>query len=207
MKQGTAEWFAARCGKVTASRLGDVIAKTKTGPSERRRGYMLELIAERLTQSAADHFPSQAMEWGTMHEGLARSAYEAARGLLVEEVGFVQHPSIPMAGASPDGLIGVDGILEIKCPTSRTHLENIMRGGVDPQYKPQIGWQLECTGRSWADFVSFDPRMPEAYQLYICRITREELPLDEYRAEVEAFLEGIAREMERLAANMRGHAA
>jgi putative phage-type endonuclease len=206
MIQRSAEWFKARAGKVTASRVSDVIARTKSGYSEKRAAYMMELIAERLTGDTADHFPSNAMQWGIDHEALARSAYEAARGVMVEEVGFIQHPTIAMSGASPDGLVGADGLLEIKCPTTRTHLWTVMSGGIPEEYKPQIGWQLECTGRAWCDFVSFDPRLPESYQLIIRRITRDEISsfIDDCRAEVVKFLDELAAMMERLAKSVQG---
>jgi putative phage-type endonuclease len=206
MIQRTAEWFKARAGKVTASRVSDVIAKTKAGYSEKRAAYMMELIAERLTGDTGDHFPSSAMQWGIDHEALARSAYEAARGVMVEEVGFIQHPTIPMSGASPDGFVGVDGIIEIKCPTTRTHLGTVMAVGVPDGYLAQIGWQLECTGRAWCDFVSFDPRLPEAYQLIIRRVTQYSISsfIDDCRAEVVKFLDETAAMMERLAKSVQG---
>ena len=169
MEQGTAEWHAARCGKVTASRIADVIAKTKSGPSASRGNYMAELVCERLTGVPQDSYKSPAMEWGTNNEPLARLAYESAGGVLVTEVGFVSHPTIIDAGASPDGLVGDDGLLEIKCPNTATHIDTLLSGKVPERYNTQMQWQMACTNRQWCDYVSFDPRLPESMQLFITR--------------------------------------
>jgi len=125
-EQRTDEWFAQRLGKVTASRVADVMAKTKTGYSASRENYMAQLVVERLTQTKAESFTNAAMQWGTDQEPFARAAYEAAQGVMVEEVGFMSHPDIEMAGASPDGLVGDDGLLEIKCPNTATHIETLL---------------------------------------------------------------------------------
>ena len=205
MIQRSAEWFAARTGKITASRIADVCAMTKAGPSEKRRSYMMELIGERLTGDTADHFPSPAMQWGIDHEDEACSAYEIRKEVLVDLCGFIAHPSIKMTGASPDGLVGEEGILEIKCPTTKTHLETIMGGKVPAHNLHQIAWQIECTGRAWCDFVSFDPRLPAAYQIFVKRITREELVpmIEDIKAQVLSFLDEIAATMELLAVKAR----
>ena len=173
MIQGSPEWFATRCGKVTASRVADVIAKTKTGWGASRANYAAELIAERLTQTTAPSFTNAAMQWGTDQEPNARQANEKAKGVEVQEVAFVDHPEIAMTGASPDGLVGADGMLEIKCPNTATHLDTLLEGKIAEKYVTQMMWQMACTGRQWCDFVSYDPRLPENMQLFVHRVTRD----------------------------------
>ncbi len=167
MEQQTNEWFTARLGKVTASRVADVIAKTKTGYSASRDNYMAQLICERLTGQKGESFTNAAMEWGTQTEPLARSAYENARNLLVKEVGFINHPRIEMSGASPDGLVADDGLVEIKCPNTATHIDTLLSGKVPTKYITQMQWQMLCCQRKWCDFVSFDNRLPEHLQLFV----------------------------------------
>ena len=167
MEQQSNEWFTARLGKVTASRVADVIAKTKTGYSASRDNYMAQLICERLTGQKGESFTNAAMEHGTQTEPLARSAYENARSLLVKEVGFINHPRIEMSGASPDGLVADDGLVEIKCPNTATHIDTLLSGKVPTKYITQIQFQMLCTGAKWADFVSYDPRLPKHLQLFV----------------------------------------
>jgi len=167
MEQQTNEWFTARLGKVTASRVADVIAKTKTGYSASRDNYMAQLICERLTGQKGESFTNAAMEHGTQTEPLARSAYENARNLLVKEVGFINHPRIEMSGASPDGLVADDGLVEIKCPNTATHIDTLLSGKVPTKYITQMQWQMLCCQRKWCDFVSFDNRLPEHLQLFV----------------------------------------
>lgn len=186
--QGSEAWFQQRLGKVTASRLVDVLAKIKTGEASARANYRAELVAERLTGKSAEGFTSPAMKWGTEAEPLARAAYEAETGSLVVETGMVPHPRIPMAGASPDGLVGAEGLLEIKCPDTKAHIATILSGAVPSQYIPQMQWQMACTDRDWVDFVSFDPRMPADMQLYVKRIERDEALITAYEREVVEFL-------------------
>jgi len=188
MEQRTDEWYLARLGKVTASRISDVMAKTKAGYGASRANYMAELIVERLTGKPGDSYQNAAMMWGTNTEPLARAAYEAHRGVLVEEVGFVPHPTISMAGASPDGLVGDDGLVEIKCPNTATHIETLMTGNVPLKYILQMHWQMICTGREWCDFVSFDPRMPENMQLFVARYMFSNDTASDMTKEVTAFL-------------------
>lgn len=193
VEQRSAQWFAMRCGKVTASRLSDVMAVRKDGkPTAARRKYLLEIVAEQLTGDVAEHFLSKPMQWGVEMEPEARSAYELARDLFVEEIAFVDHPRIEQAGASPDGLVGVDGLIEIKCPNTDTHLETLLRRDADPQYIPQMQWQMACTGRVWCDFVSYDPRMPDDLELFISRVERDDAMIAEMEAAVEEFLEEVA---------------
>jgi putative phage-type endonuclease len=196
--QGSPEWFAARCGKVTASRVADVIAKTKSGYSTSRANYAAELIAERLTLTTAASFTNAAMQWGTDQEPHARAAYSFRFDLDVEEVGFVDHPEIDWSGASPDGLIGDVGLVEIKCPNTATHLDTLLGGSVPAKYITQMQWQMACTGRAWCDFVSFDPRLPPSMQLFCQRVERDASMISELEGEVSAFLAEIADKVKRL---------
>ena len=177
-----------RCGKVTASRVADIMAKTKSGYSASRGNYMAELVCERLTGVPTDTFKSAAMEWGTAQEPHARAAYEAVGGVLVEEVGFVPHPSIPDAGASPDGLVGSVGLIEIKCPYTATHIETLLSGKVPDRYNTQMQWQMACTGRTWCDYVSYDPRMPENMRLFLARVFRDQSAILAMETEVLIFI-------------------
>ena len=188
MEQGTEEWFTIRIGKVTASRVADVIAKTKTGYSATRDNYMAQLVCERLTGQKGESFTNAAMQHGTDTEPLARAAYEALQDVLVDEVGFVPHPSIIMAGASPDGLVGEDGLLEIKCPNTATHIETLLSQSVPGKYNTQMQFQMACTGRQWCDFVSFDNRLPEELQLFVKRVPRDTVFIRLIEAEIIQFL-------------------
>jgi putative phage-type endonuclease len=188
MDQGTEEWFTIRIGKVTASRVADVIAKTKTGYSATRDNYMAQLVCERLTGQKGESFSNAAMQHGTETEPLARLSYEVAKNVLVDEVGFVPHPSIIMAGASPDGLVGEDGLLEIKCPNTATHIETLLSQSVPGKYNTQMQFQMACTGRQWCDFVSFDNRLPEELQLFVKRIPRDNEFIKQMEDEVVKFL-------------------
>lgn len=198
MEQRSEEWFAARCGKVTASRVADVIAKTKSGYSTSRANYMAELICERMTGVPAESYQNAAMLWGINTEPLARSAYEAEAGGLVEQVGFISHDTIPNAGASPDGLVGTDGMVEIKCPNTATHIETLLGEAIPQKYLTQMQWQMACTGRKWCDFVSYDPRMPEHMQFFCKRINRDESVIAELEKEVKAFLEELDQKVNKL---------
>jgi putative phage-type endonuclease len=186
--QGSPEWHAIRLGRVTASRVADVVAKTKSGPSASRANYMAELIAERLTGEPADRFSSPAMAWGTEKEPDARAAYEFRTDATVREIGFVIHPTIDASGASPDGLVDGDGLIEIKCPNTATHLETLIGQETPAKYVTQMQWQMACTGRAWCDFVSFDPRMPESMRLFIKRVPRDATRIKELETEVAGFL-------------------
>lgn len=188
IEQGTEAWFESRRGKVTASRLSDVLATIKTGEAATRANYRAELIAERLTGRTVEFFKNASMQWGTDCEPLARAAYEAETGDLVTTVGLIDHPSIAMAGASPDGLVLEDGTLEIKCPNTSTHINTLVSGKAPSQYVHQMQWQMACTGRKWCDFVSFDPRMPDHLQLFIKRVPRDEEIISKAEAEVLKFL-------------------
>jgi len=188
MDQRSPEWYAARLGKVTASRVADVVAKTKTGYSTSRANYMAQLICERLTGVQGESYSSAAMQWGTDTEPMARTAYENFSDALVMETGLVPHQTIPMAAASPDGLIGSDGLVEIKCPITATHIETLLGQSTPGRYVTQMQWQMACTGRKWCDFVSFDPRMPENMQLFVERIARNDETISLLEREVMMFL-------------------
>ena len=198
MEQRTSEWYSARLGKVTASRVADIIAKTKSGYSASRANYMAELVCERLTGKSGDNYQSGAMLWGTETEPLARAAYEAHTGNLVEETGFVPHFVIGNSGASPDGLIGEEGLIEIKCPNTSTHIDTLLGQSVPGKYITQIHWQMACTDRSWCDFVSFDPRMPDGLQLFIKRVERDDNLVQELQKEVIEFLKELDAKLEKL---------
>lgn len=187
MDQRSPDWFKARLGKVTASRVADVAAKTKAGVSASRSNYMAQLICERLTQTVAEGYTSAEMQWGTDQEPYARAAYSAKIGELVEEVGFIDHPTIAGAGASPDGLVA-EGLVEIKCPNTSTALDWILSGKVPGKYLTQMQWQMACTSRPWCDFVSYDPRLPENLRLLVIRVDRDEERIKELEQEVIEFL-------------------
>lgn len=198
MDQGSDEWFAIRIGKVTASRVADILAKTKSGYSTSRDNYMAQLVCERLTNQKAESFTNAAMQHGTETEPLARAAYEALKDVLVDEVGFVPHPSIKMAGASPDGLVGDDGLLEIKCPNTATHIDTLLNQSVPTKYFTQMQFQMACTGREWCDFVSFDNRLPEELQLFVKRVPRDDVYIKIMEAEIVQFIAELDEKIEKL---------
>ena len=197
MEQRTEDWFAARLGKVTASRVADVVAKTKSGYSASRDNYMADLIVERLTGQKASSFSNAAMEWGVEQEPNARAAYSARTGELVEEVGFIPHAILHDSGASPDGRIS-NGLVEFKCPNTATHLEYVLSGKVPDKYVTQMQWQMACTGAAWCDFVSYDPRLPEHLQMLIVRITRDDKRIAELETEVRKFLAELDEKVKKL---------
>lgn len=186
--QGSPEWFSQRLGKVTASRVADVVAKTKAGWGASRANYMGQLIAERLTGEVAESYTNAAMQWGTDHEPDARTAYEFRSDATVTAVGFVIHPTIADSGASPDGLVAADGLVEIKCPNTSTQIETLLGRSVPAKYTTQMQWQMACTGRKWCDYVSFDPRMPESMSLFVARVERDDRMIAELEAQVREFL-------------------
>lgn len=198
MEQRTEDWFAARLGCVTASRTADVMAKTKSGYSASRANYMAQLITERLTGQAAEGFSSAAMQWGTDTEPQARMAYELMTGDTVTETGFVLHPSIDHFGASPDGLVGSDGLIEIKCPNTATHIETLLSETVPSKYVTQMHVQMICTGRVWCDFVSFDPRLPGDMSFGMKRVDRDDKLCAEIEAEVTTFLAELTDKLAKL---------
>jgi len=189
MIQGSEEWLAARVGKVTASRVHDIIATTRSGGfTSGRKNYMADLVIERLTGQPAPSYQSAAMQYGINMEPSARFAYALATGAEITEMGFIQHPTIAMAGCSPDGLVGDDGLVEIKCPNTATMIEVLLGGKTDPAYASQCHFQMSCTGRQWCDLVTFDNRLPEGMQMHIFRIHRDDKIIAKLDLEVEQFL-------------------
>jgi len=207
MEQRTDEWFAARCGKVTASALYRVMARTKTGWGAERDNYAAQLITERLTGKPTEGFTSPAMIWGIETEAQARAAYAFQVDDMPVEIGFLDHPTIAMTGASPDGLVGLNGMIEIKCPNTTTHLATLDGAGIDRKYFYQMQWQMACAERDWCDFVSFDPRLPPAMQLHIQRVERDAELLAELESNVTEFLAEVAETVARLEARYLKEAA
>ena len=194
--QGTPEWLAERAGKVTASMVSAVLAKPDTAGY---RDYQAQLVAEVLTgKPQGSDYTNAHMAFGTEMEPLARSAYEAETGFSVDEVGFCQHPTIERAGASPDGLVGDSGLVEIKCPKVATHLAYLIAGVVPVGYKNQMMWQMACSGRDWCDFASFRPDLPEHLQLFIVRFKRDPERIKELETAVVAFLDSVDKMINQL---------
>lgn len=190
-EQGTAEWHQARLGKATASKMADIVARTKSGWGASRANYAAQLVAERLTGQPTEGFTNAAMAWGCEQEPAARRAYAFYADAEVAECGFIDHPVIAMAGASPDGLVGGDGLLELKCPNTSTHIDTLRRGKIPEKYVHQMNWQMACTGRAWCDFASFDPRLPESMRLFVKRLDRDPEAIAELEAQVIVFLEEV----------------
>jgi putative phage-type endonuclease len=198
IEQRTTDWFAARLGHVTASRVSDVLAKTKTGPSASRANYAAQLVCERLTGTAEQSFTSAAMQHGIDNEADARNLYAFDVGEDVAETGFVLHPRIEWSGASPDGLVGSVGLVEIKCPNSATHIETLLNEAVPAKYLHQMQWQMACCDRAWCDYVSFDPRLPADLRLFVKRVERDDALIADMEREVAAFLGEVADTVKRL---------
>lgn len=188
IEQGSDAWKLLRVGKVTASRVADIMRKTKSGVSASRQRYLGELVAERLTGVPTVGFKSADMEWGNANEDNARQFYAFMNDVTLETVAFVPHPTIEMAGASPDRLVGADGLVEIKAPAIHTHIDTLRTGEIDPDYQKQMCWQMACTGRLWVDFVSYEPRLPENLRMFTKRTHRDETAIKAMEAEVEKFL-------------------
>lgn len=192
IQQGSEEWFAARLGKITASRVSDVMAKTKTGYGASRGNYMMELLCQRLTGRREDGYTSPAMQRGIEVEPLARSSYEVLTGLVVAEAPFITHPEYPAIGASPDGIVGDCGLIEIKCPNTAQHVACLRSGKPDSKYIWQMQCQMACAGADWCDFVSFDDRMPEPLQMFVSRVHRDDKAIQEMLEECRLFLDELA---------------
>jgi putative phage-type endonuclease len=194
--QGSPEWIAARLGKATASRVADIIATTKSGWGASRANYAAELIVERLTGIPAEQYISPAMKWGIETEQEARAAYSFYADTDVGLVGFDQHPTIPMAGASPDGLVGKVGLVEFKCPNTATHIDTLLGEPIASKYIVQIQWQMACRPeRRWCDWVSYDPRLPEAMRMFVQRVKRDDAMIADLENKVREFLTGIDQKL------------
>ena len=202
--QGSDAWRQMRLGKVTASRVVDVAVKTKTGGwGASRANYQAELIAERLSGVPAEKFTNAAMQWGTENEAAARREYGYRQGVSVEEVPFVPHPRILLSGASPDGLVGADGLVEIKCPNTATHIDTLLAGTVPGKYVTQMQWQMACTERQWCDFVSYDPRLPDDMAFFCKRVERDQLYITQLEEMVAEFLAELDAKVEALTNKFR----
>lgn len=202
MEQRTDDWFAARCGRITASRLADLMAKTKSGYSASRKNYMMELICQRLTGKVEQGFTSGPMMRGTELEPVAREMYVLNQfDAEVKEIGFITHPVIDGFGASPDGLVNDDGLIEIKCPNTATHLETMRTGKPKREYILQMHAQMMCTGRKWCDFVSYDNRLPEYLSYFETRIYRDDALVEDIEMEVTSFLSDLESELEAIKNN------
>lgn len=198
MEQRSEAWFAARLGKVTASKVSDIVARTQSGYAASRANYMALLICERLTGSVAESYSNAFMQHGTDTEPMALSAYEALRGILVQAEGFVLHPDIAQSGASPDGLVGDTGLIEIKCPNTATHLDTLLGKKMPTKHRAQVQWQMACTGRHWCDFVSYDPRLPERLQMFIVREVYDPAYVAGLETEVNKFLAEMENKLTQL---------
>ena len=195
IEQGTPEWHELRRGKVTASRVADILAKTKTGASASRQNYLIELALQRTTKTIQPSYTNEAMAWGTSTEPQARVAYEVKTGNFVDQVPFIDHPTIQWFGCSPDGLEDKDGLLEIKCPNSATHWEYFKAKEPPKKYFIQMQAQMSVTGAKWCDFVSFDPRMPERSQLLVVNVPRDSEFILYMEAEIKQFLNEVEAEV------------
>jgi putative phage-type endonuclease len=195
IEQGTPEWHELRRGKVTASKVADIIAKTKTGISTSRGNYLIELALQRVTGKIEESFMNDAMQWGVDNEARARMAYEIKSNNFVDKVAFVDHFLISNFGCSPDGLVGDDGLVEIKCPNSATHWSYVRDNKPPSKYIIQMQSQMACTDKAWCDFVSFDPRMPERSQLFIVRVMRDQDLINSLETEVKKFLDEVEKEV------------
>lgn len=192
IEQGSDEWKQARLGHVTASNMADVMSKGKgTAEAVGRYKYKVKLVAERLTQTSGESFTNAAMEWGIEQEQFACIEYEASRNVFVERTGFWVHPEIQWLGVSPDRLVGDEGLIEVKCPNTTTHLGYLFENKIPSDYYKQIQCQLWVTGRQWCDFVSYDPRLPKRNQLLIVRTERDESLIKEMEAETIQFLSEV----------------
>lgn len=188
LEQGTSAWKQARCGSLGASSVHEALARTKTGWGASRANVLARLVAERLTGVPQDGFTNAAMLHGVATEPEARAAYQFEAGVLVKQVGLIRHPAIIGTHASPDGLVGDDGLVEFKCPNTATHLETLLGDPVPAKYITQCQWQMACTGRTWCDWASYDNRLPENMQLFTRRIQRDDRHIAELEAQVREFL-------------------
>lgn len=202
--QGSDEWKTLRCGKVTASRVSDAVAqnRAKTGWGKTRDTYMGELIAERLSGVPAEGYSNATMQRGNEVEPEARAAYSFFRDADITEIAFVDHPTIEMAGASPDGLVNDDGLVEFKCPNTATHIDTVIRKKIDARYVTQMQWQMACTGRRWTDYISYDPRLPQDLRMYVQRVERDIARIVELESMVREFQTELDEKIEQLQAGM-----
>lgn len=205
MEQHTPEWWADRCGKATASRMGDLTRTLKKGGwAADRQNYLREKVAERVTGKNRDRRKVASLDHRLELEPDARAAYEFYYDTEIKLVGFVDHPRIPMAGCSPDGLVGDEGGVEIKCCDSEGHLDIITAEAIDPDYLYQIHFNIACTDRQWWDFIAFNPDMPEEGKLWVKRIERDETIIAWMEQAVIDFNAEVDRKVDEALAAMRG---
>lgn len=202
IEQGSPEWFKQRYGNASASRIADVIAKTKSGYSASRENYLTQLVLERFG-IFEESYTSEAMQYGIDTELFARATYEIKNNVIVEQVGYILHPTIEKSGASPDGKVK-DGLIEIKCPNIKTHFEYLLSEKVPSKYIPQMAWQMACTGAEWVDFVSFDNRVPEGLQYFEIRYNRDNEYIEMLEKEVKQFLIEVEEKFELLKRKQNG---
>lgn len=200
VEQGSEAWRMARLGKIGASMVTDATARTKTGWGASRANLIARLVAERTSGRLTETYVSPAMQWGTITEPEARAIYAMMAGVDVQQVGLVLHPSIDGGVASPDGLVGDAGLVEIKCPNTSTHIATLLGGVIDGGYVKQMQWQMACTGRAWCDFVSYDPRMPPDMQMHVTRVPRDDATIAELETQITEFLAEVDETVRRLAA-------
>lgn len=198
VEQRSDAWYRARLGKATASKMADICARTRNGWGASRANYKAQLVCERLTGEPTEGFTNAAMQWGTDTEPRARAAYAFLRDNPVEEVGFIDHPRIAMSGASPDGLVAGEGMVELKCPNTATHLDFLLSETIPDKYLKQMLWQMACAERQWCDFASFDPRLPEEMQLWVKRVERDDAQISEMEEIVSEFLAEVDETVARL---------
>lgn len=210
VEQRSADWLQMRIGMLTASRVAEIMARLKPKKkgergeySKSRANYCMELVCERLTNWTQDHYVSKYMEWGTEHEPRARSLYEARTEATVFDGGFAIHDTIKWFGASPDFLVGTDGLGEIKCPTAHEHVRTLLACEAPEEYQWQMCAEMECANRAWCDFVSYHPHMPPHLKLFVKRYYRDEAKTAEMLEEARSFL----REVESLVLSLPGHMA
>jgi putative phage-type endonuclease len=201
LEQGTEDWFNMRVGACNSSRLNDALAKLKDPKKESadRRNYKRELAIERLTSKAFEHYVSAPMQFGIENEGRARTEYEFYSGNEVTPIGLAMHPTVKWFMASTDGLVGKDGMIEIKCPNTINHLDILLSGEIPAQYHWQMLGGMACAERQWCDFVSFDPRLPEDLSLFVKRFHRDDALIAGMELEVVQFL----TEVEELLAQLK----
>lgn len=203
MLQRSADWHAARLGKATGSRIADIVARTKNGHSTSRANYAAQLVCERLTGVQAEGFVNAAMVWGMEKEAEARRLYEFEYDVEVVRVGFLDHRSLTMSGASPDGLIGDEGLVEVKCPITATHVDTLLGKSIPEKYLLQVQWQMAVTGRVWCDFVSYDPRLPADLRLFVQRLYRHDTVIELLERDVRGFLGEVDALMGKLGSRAR----
>lgn len=197
MEQRSEEWFAIKLGKISASQIKDLMAAKTTAA---HNNYIADLVSEIMTGKREENgYVSKDMEIGQERESQAIGTYEVRANVLVERVGFITHETLPRTGASTDGLVGTDGMVEVKCPKKATHIQTVLSGKVPTKYLPQMQWGMACADRKWCDFISYNPDFPENCRLFVSRVVRDQVHIDKLTAAViagTAEVEAIVAAME-----------